>query len=226
MTKNDSAIALQSLLEVMRRLRAPGGCPWDASQTPQSLVPYILEEACELIDAIESNDTAKIIDELGDLLLQVVFQARIFEEQQLFDFSDVARAIAEKLVRRHPHVFAPEDSSENVDLDRQWERIKQGEAVSAKSCLADHLPSRLPALQSAQKLLNKTARRGDLAKLPAMDEGNWSALITSESSPADLDDKTLGLALFQLTRLADQAGLDAETSLRIFLRSTIKKIES
>lgn len=226
MTKNDPAIALQSLLDIMRRLRAPDGCPWDASQTPQSLAPYILEEACELIDAIESEDTEKVIDELGDLLLQVVFQARIFEERQLFDFSDIARAIAEKLIRRHPHVFAPDAGGQNVDLGRQWESIKQSEAVSAKSCLAEHLPSRLPALQSAQKLLHKTAQRADLDKLPVMNATDWSALFgADENLTAQLDEKRLGLALFQLTRLADQAGLDAETSLRKFLRKTIKMIE-
>jgi len=227
MIKNDPAIALQSLLGIMRRLRAPDGCPWDANQTPQSLAPYILEEACELIDAIESDDTERVLDELGDLLLQVVFQARIFEERQLFAFSDIAQTIAEKLVRRHPHVFEPDGGEQKVDLDRQWESIKQSEAVSAKSCLADHLPSRLPSLQNAQKLLVKSARRGDTDKLPVMAPTDWAKIIApvGDDLTSGLNEEKLGLALFQLTRLADQAGLDAETALRKFLRKTIQLIE-
>ena len=105
MTQKNPHNGIDLLLEIMSTLRGPGGCPWDAEQTPESLAPYILEEACELIDAIEAGDKNEIMDELGDLLLQVVFQARIFEENGLFDFDDVANTISEKLIRRHPHVF-------------------------------------------------------------------------------------------------------------------------
>ena len=100
-----SSQALERLLEIMATLRSPEGCPWDAKQTPKSLKPFLLEETYEVLEAIDHGDPGGIRDELGDLLLQVVFQARIFEERGDFDFSDVAGAISEKLIRRHPHVF-------------------------------------------------------------------------------------------------------------------------
>ncbi len=223
MNDKNPCTAVQSLLDIMARLRSPAGCPWDADQTPQSLAPYILEEACELIDAIEGEKPEKILDELGDLLLQVVFLAQIFSERQQFGFADVAQAIADKLVRRHPHVFAPADNGQNLDLDRQWEKIKQSEAVSAKSCLADHLPSRLPALQSAQKLINKALRDGNIMQLPDMSSTDWAKLSPGATAvtPAEMDEETLGRALFHLAGQAHQSGLDAEAALRKFFRRTL-----
>lgn len=218
---------LQALLDTMQQLRSPGGCPWDAEQTPQSLAPYILEEACELIDAIENGTPEQVLDELGDLLLQVVFQAQIYSERQLFNFDDVAQAIASKLIRRHPHVFLPEVDTDNIDLERQWEKIKQSEAVSAKSCLADHLPKYLPSLQRAQKLVSKATRSGRADRLPGLQMKERELLCEQqpETGLSRVDEETVGRALFHLVRLSHEAGLDAETALRKALRRTLLDLE-
>jgi len=228
MTNKNSLNNLASLLEIMQALRAPDGCPWDAEQTPESLAPFILEEACELIDAIEAGTPELILDELGDLLLQVVFQAQIFKERDLFDFHDVATGISDKLVRRHPHVFDQNYVKIHaVELDKQWDDIKQSEATHTKSCMADHLPSHLPALQRTQKLISKASRIGRQAELPEVgrkqipqgcipkeSNGNWQP-----------DEETLGAALFHLVKLAHEANLDAESALRKFTKKTVKLMD-
>lgn len=202
----------------MQALRAENGCPWDAQQTAESLTPYILEEACELVDAIESGDQTLILEELGDLLLQVVFQAQIFSEQQLFDFYDVAEGIAEKLVRRHPHVFVRQGSQTITrDLDKQWEEIKSAEENNKKYCLADHLPSKLPALQRAQKLVSRARKANQHELLPC--SGFDIAL------PKQLDEESLGKILFDLVKAAHAAGLDAEAALRKTTASSIRCID-
>ena len=115
---------LDELLEIMRRLRAPGGCPWDREQTLDTLKPFLIEECYELIDAIESGDPSRHEEELGDILLQVIFQTQLRTEAGQFDFDDVARRLAEKLIRRHPHVFAAESVADSADVLRNWEKIK------------------------------------------------------------------------------------------------------
>jgi len=228
MTHKNTQIVLESLLEIMQALRAPDGCPWDAEQTPESLAPYILEEACELIDAIEEGDPQLIQDELGDLLLQVVFQAQIFKERQQFDFHDVATGITDKLVRRHPHVFDRSNSPVPAsELDKQWDRIKLTEATHNKTCLADHLPSKLPALQRAQKLISKVCRAGRQAELPA-DNQKWRQHICAPQETGESwqpDEESLGQALFFLVGKAHEANLDAETALRKTTQKTIKLLD-
>lgn len=229
MTHNNSPQKLESLLQIMRSLRAPDGCPWDIEQTSESLTPYILEEACELIDAIEGGDPEVILDELGDLLLQVVFLAQIYEEQGLFNFDDVAGGIGEKLTRRHPHVFAREETSTPDDeLDRQWDRIKSSEKTHNKSCLADHLPGNLPALQKAQKLIKRVKRDGGEAELPRLSE----SLIPLDDQTKGQDYRTrisedvLGQTLFEIVRLAHGADLDAETALRKTIRKIMNELDN
>lgn len=208
MTQKNSPNGIDLLLKIMSTLRSPDGCPWDAEQTPESLAPYILEEACELIDAIESGDRDEIRDELGDLLLQVVFQAQIFHERGIFNFADVADAINEKLIRRHPHVFEEGHAEkDNEELHRQWDEIKRRERGNNKSCLADHLPRHLPALQKAQKLISKLHKTGQADKLPA------AGPSTAESA-ADLTEEALGQLLLQIVNQAHLARLDAESALR------------
>ncbi|MGK2907545.1 MAG: MazG family protein [Desulfuromonadales bacterium] len=228
MTHKNPRASLDALLDIMQALRAPHGCPWDAKQTPESLTPYILEEACELIDAIEEGSTELILDELGDLLLQVVFQAQIFNEQQQFDFHDVVAGIAEKLVRRHPHVFDRDKPAVHVsELDKQWAAIKRSESTHNKSCLADHLPNKLPALQRAQKLVAKTCQAGRQSELPDADQKLLLQMIGTkdgyESCP--LDEAALGQILFQLVRCAYDADLDAEAALRKTTQKTIKQLD-
>jgi MazG family protein len=228
MTHKQALNKVDSLLGIMRDLRAPNGCPWDAEQTPESLTPFILEEACELIDAIEDGSTELVLDELGDLLLQVVFQARIFEEREQFDFHDVAAGIAEKLIRRHPHVFSRDDSTvQTKELDKQWDEIKRSESTNNKTCLADHLPSRLPALQRAQKLVSRVCRADRQSELPAAQQLPLHAIQQDQRDGGNLilDEESLGQMLFCLTRLAHDANLDAETALRKTTRMLIKDLD-
>ena len=228
MSAENSCQSVISLLKIMQRLRAPDGCPWDLIQTPESLVPYILEEACELIEAIEKNDGNLILDELGDLLLQVVFVAQIFSERQQFNFYDVASEIAAKLKRRHPHVFAKTAAElAPTELDTQWEAIKKTESNYKKSCLADHMPLMLPALQRAQKLITKADKAGRRQELPDYQDHIGKLDMNGiADSPELIDEETLGQILFQLTRLAHDAGLDAETALRKKTRDLLQELDT
>ena len=160
---------LDSLLQIMARLRDPEhGCPWDRAQTFATIAPYTLEEAYEVADAIEKGDSARLKDELGDLLFQVVFHARMAEERGWFGFPEVAEAICEKLIRRHPHVFTdPRPATDPTTLSMQWEAQKERERSAAAlrsgapppSLLAD-VPLALPALVRAGKLGRRAARVG------------------------------------------------------------------
>jgi ATP diphosphatase len=153
------------LLEIMAALRAPEtGCPWDLAQNFSTIAPYTLEEAYEVADAIARGDLADLKDELGDLLLQVIFHARMAEEHSAFDFGDVVQAITEKLIRRHPHVFADETSPNPRAVEGLWERIKAEEKATNKTgqtggALAG-TPVALPALSRALKLQNKASKVG------------------------------------------------------------------
>jgi XTP/dITP diphosphohydrolase len=186
--------ALRELVRVMDRLRSPGGCPWDADQTHQSLVPYALEETYELVEAIETGDRAGLREELGDVLLQVVFHARIAAEDPdaPFDVDDVAADLVAKLVRRHPHVF--DKAAVDTDLHVQWDRLKTAEK-SRESAL-DGIPSALGALARAQKVADRAARAG---------------LAVSH---APTDDGDLGERLLALVLEARDLGVDAEGALR------------
>lgn len=149
------------LVEVMRRLRAPGGCPWDREQTLRTLKPCLLEETYELLEAMDGGDLALHVEELGDVLLQVVFQCAIREEEGLFSFNDVAVALADKLVHRHPHVFGEVAVSSSGEVLRNWEAIKQTEKGKKPGRSAiDGVPATLPALLKAQRTQAKAARVG------------------------------------------------------------------
>ena len=152
---------VQRLVEVMRRLRAPGGCPWDREQTLQTLKPCLLEETYELLDAIDRGDPAMHIEELGDVLLQVVFQCVIREEEGKFSLDDVATALTDKLIRRHPHVFGDTTAETSSKVLRNWELIKQSEKGKnpGRSAL-DGVPATLPALLKAQRTQEKASRVG------------------------------------------------------------------
>lgn len=154
MSESATLKAVNKLLQIMATLRAANGCQWDRKQTPQSLKPYILEEAYELLEAIDTGDPECICDELGDLLLQVVFQAQIFSEADVFSLKDVADSISSKLERRHPHLFAAASHEEH---QHRWEEIKQQEraARGQSNKVADRIPNTLPALKRADKALQK-----------------------------------------------------------------------
>jgi len=211
MPGRDPCLSLRELLATIHLLRAPGGCPWDAGQTPESLAPYIIEEACEAVEAIETGAPAMVLDELGDLLLQIVFQAEIFAERGLFDFADVAAAITAKLQRRHPHVFAGDTSAASAAaLAQQWERIKRAERAEAAAASSPpgHLPVHLPALQRAQKLVSRAGRGGPDALRP----------LPCPAGDGRLSEEALGWALLSLVRQAEACGLDAEQALRRLLQ--------
>ncbi len=155
--------AVGRLLDIMDKLRDPGGCPWDREQTLRTLTPYLLEEAHEVIEAIEAGDPAHHREELGDLLFQVVFQARIAREEGKFDFADVAATIAEKLTRRHPHVFGDVTVSGSREVVKNWERIKADErkekGLEERSAVGG-VPVGLPALVRAERLTEKAGAVG------------------------------------------------------------------
>ena len=194
--------ALATTTRITERLRAPNGCPWDREQTHESLRPHLLEEAYEALEALDSGDRDRLRDELGDLLLQIALHAQLAREEGAFDIADVARRLNEKLVRRHPHVFAGEEIKD--DLLAQWERIKREERASGgkkeESILAG-VPKDLPALFAAERLQERAARVG-----VAHDRIDL---------PLDVDDAAfLGELLFDLVALAREKGFDAESALR------------
>ena len=152
---------IDRLLDIMRKLRAPGGCPWDREQTLDSLKSNLIEETYEVIDAIESGDRAELCGELGDLLLQVVFQAQICEETGNFTFADLVTGIADKLVRRHPHVFGSVQANTSGEVLRNWEKIKKTEKdADTPRSLVEGIPRHLPALAKAHLVQKRVARAG------------------------------------------------------------------
>lgn len=209
------------LLEVMRRLRARDGCAWDRGQTADSLAPFTLEEAFEVVDAIERGDANGLREELGDLLFQVVFHARIAEEAGTFDFDDVAAGIADKLERRHPHVFGDAEAGDAAALAAAWEAHKAAERRDAggdQGALAG-VAVTLPALSRAVKLQNRAARSGfdwpDVGGvLDKLDEE--VAELRAEIAAADPVrlEHELGDILLATSNLARHLGVDPETALR------------
>jgi XTP/dITP diphosphohydrolase len=212
--------ALRGLVDVMDTLRSPGGCPWDAEQTHISLLPYLLEEAYETIEAVESGDRAGLQEELGDLLLQVVFHARIASEApDGFDIDDVAAGIAAKLIRRHPHVFA--DAEVPADGDARWWQLKQAE--KGRDSVTDGIPLALPALALATKLRHRS-RAGGVALEPANKVAETAAaeLLAALGNDAD----ALGEALMALVVVADQRGWDAEAVARSAARGYRERLRA
>lgn len=207
---------------IMARLRAPvGGCPWDVEQTFETIAPYTLEEAYEVADAIERGDMDDLKSELGDLLFQVVFHARMAEEQGLFVFDDVANAIADKLERRHPHVFGDEAAkADGVAQKARWEDIKAAERkAKAQHGVLDDVPVGLPALARAAKLTKRAARVG--FDWPSTDEvfdklHEEVAELRAEIAAGDLDKARgeVGDLLFVVANLARKLGVEPEDALR------------
>src|SRR5881296_87030 len=156
------AKAFTRLVDLMARLRAPGGCPWDREQTPETLRPYLLEEVYEVLEAIDHGDAEAIRDELGDLLLQIVFQSQLAAEAGRFTVADVASAIADKLVRRHPHVFGDVQVRDAQEVVRNWRRIKAEErrGKGEDDDVFAGVPAALPALLRAEQLGEKAAQIG------------------------------------------------------------------
>jgi uncharacterized protein YabN with tetrapyrrole methylase and pyrophosphatase domain len=195
--------AMVDLLEIMATLRSPQGCPWDREQDHLSLRFHAVEEVYELIDAIENGDDHEMAEELGDLLLQVVFHCQLARERGAFDFEDVARHIADKLLRRHPHVFGDVKVKDVDEVWANWEKIKAAEKHGtrhARVSALDGIPKHLPALMRAEKLLKKARK----AKL----------LEAEPPRPPRVGKTTLARQLFELARQAQARGWSAEDLLR------------
>lgn len=213
---------IDDLLEIMRRLRDPdGGCPWDVEQNFASIAPYTIEEAYEVAGAIEAQDWAALKDELGDLLLQVVFHAQMAEERNLFDFSDVVAAISDKMRRRHPHVFAGQTGIENADAQTQaWDEHKRRERAEKALGIMDDVPLALPALLRALKLQKRAASVGfDWDSAPKVVEKiaeEANEIVEAQRAGANTAklEEELGDLLFATANLARHLKVDPESALR------------
>jgi NTP pyrophosphatase (non-canonical NTP hydrolase) len=208
-----SPSAISQLLEVMAKLRSPEGCPWDREQDHKSIRFHAIEEVYELVDAIEAGDDKEMLEELGDLLLQVVFHAQLARERGAFDFEKVAAQIVEKLIRRHPHVFG-ESKAKTVDaVWAQWEQIKKAEKDGTKherASALDGIPKHLPALLRAEKLVKK-ARKGKLIK-------------TAPRARVGATRASVARNLFELVATAQARGWSAEELLRAETARREKKL--
>jgi len=215
--------SLQRLVEVVAQLRSPiGGCPWDLAQTTETLIPYVLEEAYEVVDAIRQGEPEAIADELGDLLLQVVLQAQIASEAEAFDLGTVAEGITEKLIRRHPHVFAEVQVDGVEEVHRNWEEIKGTEAAAKAQSTADRLGQygrSLPPMMAAMKISKKAA---DVGFEWENVEGVWAKFheelaeleVAIREEPKENQQAELGDLLFTVVNLARWYGLDPDEGLR------------
>jgi MazG family protein len=203
---------------VVHRLRAPGGCPWDQEQTHDTLIPHVLEEAYEVVDAIRRGDPAQICDELGDLLLQPVLHAEIAAETGSFDLDAVATGLTEKLIRRHPHVFGQASADTSAAVLTQWDAIKRQEKGTQKEGHLHGVGQGLPALMRAQKLQKKAARVGfdwpDIA--PVYDKIREETSELEEAVKAGHTaaiEEELGDLLFSVVNLARKLGVESEAAL-------------
>lgn len=227
--------SINQLRDIMRQLRDPvNGCAWDIKQDFASIAAFTLEEAYEVVDAIERGDLDDLKDELGDLLLQVVFHAQMASEQNLFNFDDVAQAISDKMLRRHPHVFGDVTFASQAELKASWESIKAEErrlklarkgdaadenANNVRTSALDGVASNLPALKRADKIQKRAARIGfdwpDISPVwNKLDEEIAEVLEAIDDQDADAINDEIGDLLFTVVNLARHAGVDSESALR------------
>jgi len=205
-----SKSAINDLLTVMAALRSPEGCPWDKEQTHMSLRMHAVEEVYELIDAIEAGDDHEMLEELGDLLLQVIFHSQLAKERGAFDFETVARAMSEKLLRRHPHVFGNTEVKTVDGVWAQWEQIKKEEKQGThreRTSVLDGIPKHLPALMRAEKLIKKARK----------------ATLLEQKRSGKMSPTKLGKELYRLAEYAQRQGWSAEDILRAELKNKEQK---
>lgn len=213
--------AMRELQKTVARLRAPGGCPWDQEQTHQSLAACLIEECCEVLDALDSGDMANLKEELGDLLLQVVQHAQMAEEQGEFDLAKVATGINEKLIRRHPHVFGGKPVADTAKVLHQWDAIKAAEKKASgvqDNRVFKNLPACLPALLFACEVFKQM----DKKQLPA---GDWVDAQRVVRKAGGLDERCAGRQLFELVAACRHSGIDPESALRRYVRNLMADVE-
>lgn len=218
---------IDELRHAIDRLRSAGGCPWDGEQNHRSLLPYLIEESHEYVEAVETGDRDHMVEELGDVLWQVVFHARLGEEDdEPFDFDEIATALLHKVVSRHPHVF-DDESPDDVGIEwveGAWEKIKAAEKADRESVF-DGIPATMPALSRAQKVVRKIDRAGlDVGRPgPAITESapaepSTARAATRAAPSAPGDEQIIGEDLLKLVREAEHRGIDAESALRCAVR--------
>lgn len=220
---------IDRLQEIVARLRAPDGCPWDREQTHQSLRSALIEETYEVVDAINRSDDANLREELGDLLLHVIFHSQLAEERGVFDFEQVAGDICEKLVRRHPHVFGDQLASDTEEVLKQWEQIKRAEK-GADASMIDGRDSALPALMRAQNVQKKAARVGfdwpdTTGVLEKLDEEIREVREAVETGNAPDIEEEIGDLLFTVVNLARKFKVDAESALSASTSKFIRRFQ-
>ncbi len=215
----DPARQVERAVAIMRRLREPGGCPWDAEQTHESILNNLLEESYECIDAIRSGDDAHMREELGDVLLQVIFHAQLAQERGVFGLPEIAQELSDKLVRRHPHVFAQSQADDTAAVLNQWDAIKRTEKSIERMPYLHHCGQGLPALMKANKLSKKAAKVGfdwpaaeeTLAKVKEeLDE--VEECLSQPEDRAHLEEE-LGDMLFSMVNLCRKCDIDPELAL-------------
>ena len=210
---------IQQLRAIIAALRAPNGCPWDREQTHVSLRAGLIEEAYEVVEAINTGDDANLCEELGDLLLQPIFHAQIATEEGRFNFDDVIRTIVEKLIRRHPHVFGEDQCADSAEVLRKWDDIKRAEKGDRVVSALDGISSGLPALMRAEKVQKKAARVGfDWSEVPPVLAKIREELAEVEAelpggSTAKIEEE-VGDLLFSVANLARKLKVDGETALQ------------
>lgn len=214
---NHQQSTINQLRDIVARLRAPDGCPWDREQTHASLRPGLIEEAHEVIEAINSGDDANLREELGDLLLQVVMHSQIAAEEGRFDFDAVAQGIAEKLVRRHPHVFGADKLQSSGAVLKRWDELKRAEKGKAHKSLLDGISGGLPALMRAEKVQKRAARVGfDWPEAAPVIEKLREEIAEVEAeiatAPERLEDE-IGDLFFSVVNLSRKLKIDAEVAL-------------
>lgn len=191
------------LVAVVETLLSPEGCPWDREQSLQSIRPYLIEEVYEIVEAIDLDDNEHISEEIGDVFFQLVFLCKLAERDQRFDLSATLKTIAEKLIRRHPHIFGEKKVESMEELHAQWDEIKKNEeGKSSRQSLLDDIPQQLPALAKAQKMLDKFKKT----------QFTWNVSVQSSIEAIDTEDQ-LGEALLALVNQASQKGLNAKHAL-------------
>ena len=214
---NSRPSAFNKLCEIVAKLRAPDGCPWDREQTHESLLPQLIEEAYEVAGAVRAKDDANFREELGDLLLLIVMHAEIAQETGRFEIDNVIGDVTEKLIRRHPHVFGTSDARDSGAVLKQWESIKRAEKTSKH--YLDNLPAALPALMRAQKTQSKVARvnfdwsePGEVIAKVEEELSETKQAIASQDGEAM--ENEIGDLLFAVVNLARKCKLDAESALQ------------
>lgn len=202
--------AFQELIQAVRKLRGPGGCSWDRSQTLKSLRPFMLEEAYEVADAVDSEDMEELKKELGDLLLHIIMSSEICREEGSFDLADVAGRITEKLKRRHPHVFGEKSHLSPEEVEKQWEAIKSEEKKEQKKMFFDSIPGSMPALQKAWRIQQRAWEVGFPWPGPEETAETAMSILAAEN----LNEENSGKLLFLLVSLMRQNGTEPEKALR------------